>query len=433
MIWNPKYECMQRDELEKLQLERLKKTVERVYNNLPFYKNRLDNARIRPEDIKSLDDLKRLPFTTKDDLRENYPFGLVSAPLKDIVEVHMSSGTTGKPVVDAYTRADINLWAEVMARALVSAGATSSDVIQNAYGYGLFTGGLGVHYGANRIGAKIIPISGGQTKRQIMIMKDFSSTIITCTPSYALHIAEVAEEMGEDPAKLPVRVGILGAECWSENMRAEIEKKLGILALDIYGLTEIIGPGVAQECEYKEGLHIYEDHFLPEIIDPDTLEPVPEGEEGELVITTLTREGTTLLRYRTRDITSITYRPCRCGRSMARISKIKGRTDDMLIIRGVNIFPSQIENVLMKIDEAEPHYQLILERRKGLDELTVEVETTPEIFFDEVRKIEEIEARIAKDIEDNLGLRIQVRLVEPRSIERSMGKAKRLIDKRELK
>jgi len=433
MIWNQKYECMDRKELETIQLERLRSLVEKLYNRLPFYKRKLDKAGIKPRQIKSLKDLKILPFTTKDELRQGYPYGLFTAPLERIIEFHISSGTTGKPVVGGYTKKDIEIWSEVMARALTSAGCTPKDIVHNAYGYGLFTGGLGVHYGAQKIGAKTIPVSGGQTKRQIMIMKDFTSTILACTPSYALHIAETAEEMGEDPTKLPVRVGVLGAECWSENMRQEIEKKLGILALDIYGLTEIIGPGVAQECEQKEGLHIYEDHFLPEIIDPETLENLPEGEEGELVITTLTREGTPLLRYRTRDITSINYQKCKCGRTIARISRIKGRTDDMLIIRGVNIFPSQIENILMQIEETEPHYQLVLERKKGLDELTVEVETTPEIFFDEIKKLEEIETRIAKGIEENLGLRVNVRLVEPKSIERTVGKAKRLIDKRELK
>jgi len=433
MIWNPRYECIDRKELEEIQLERLKHLVKRLYERLPFYKKKLDKAGVKPYQIKSLDDLRLLPFTTKDELRQGYPYGLFTAPLEDIIEFHISSGTTGKPVVDGYTRKDIDIWSEVMARALASAGCTSKDIVQNAYGYGLFTGGLGVHYGAQRIGAKTIPASGGQTRRQIMIMKDFGSTILTCTPSYALHIAETAEEMGENPVELPVKVGVLGAECWSENMRQEIEKRLGIMALDIYGLTEIIGPGVAQECEYKEGLHIYEDHFLPEIIDPDTLEPLPEGEEGELVITTLTREGTPLLRYRTRDIASINYSPCRCGRTIARISKIKGRTDDMLIIRGVNVFPSQIENILMRIEETEPHYQLVLERKKGLDDLTVEVETTPEIFFDEIKRLEEIEKRIAKEIEENLGLRVNVKLVEPKAIGRSAGKAKRLIDRRELK
>ena len=433
MIWNPKYECMQRDELEKLQLERLKKTVERVYNNLPFYKNRLDNARIRPEDIKSLDDLKRLPFTTKDDLRENYPFGLVSAPLKDIVEVHMSSGTTGKPVVDAYTRADIDLWAEVMARALVSAGATSNDVIQNAYGYGLFTGGLGVHYGGLEIGATVIPISAGGTKRQLMIMQDFKSTVLTCTPSYSLYMAEEAKDMGIDPRKTTIRIGILGAEPWSEGMRRQIEKEWNMTALDIYGLSEIIGPGVAQECEGKEGLHIWADHFLPEVIDPETGEVLPEGKEGELVITTLTKEALPLIRYRTGDIVSINYELCpHCKRTMPRISKIKGRIDDMLIIRGVNVFPSQIETVLMNIPEVAPHYQLVVTREKHLDKLEVRVEVTPEIFSDEMKRLEELQKKVVSEIESTLGLSVEVKLVEPKSIERTMGKAKRVIDLRKM-
>jgi len=349
------------------------------------------------------------------------------------VEFHISSGTTGKPVVNGYTRKDIQVWSEVMARALACAGTTSKDVVHNAYGYGLFTGGLGIHYGAQLIGAKTIPISGGQTRRQIMIMQDFKSTVLTCTPSYALHIAEAAEEIGVDPRKLSLRVGILGAEPWSENMRKEVEVQLGIDALDIYGLTEIIGPGVAQECEAKEGMHIFEDHFLPEIIDPKTGKVLEEGEEGELVLTTLTREGTSLVRYRTGDITQINYQPCACGRTIARINKIKGRVDDMLIIRGVNIFPSQIENVLLQIEEAEPHYQLILERKRGLDELTVELEVSPNTFFDEVKRVEKIEAKIEKEIEDALGLRVGVRLVESRTIERSMGKAKRIIDKRKSK
>lgn len=433
MIWNKKYECMPRQELESLQLERLKEIAQRVYQYLPFYKRKFKQRKVSPEDIKSLKDLKKLPFTTKSELRDGYPFGLFAVPFEKIVEFHTSSGTTGKPVVDGYTRGDIEIWAEVTARSLSCAGATADDIIQNAYGYGLFTGGLGIHYGARLIGAKVIPISGGQTNRQVMMMQDFKSTVLTCTPSYALHIAEVAKEMGIDLRKLPLRVGVLGAEAWSENMREEIESRLDITALDIYGLTEIIGPGVAQECPEKKGLHIFEDHFLPEIIDPKTGEVLREGEEGELVLTTLTREGTPLIRYRTGDITKINYKPCPCGRTLARISKIRGRVDDMLIIRGVNIFPSQIENVLMQIEEAEPHYQLILERKKGLDELTVELETSPKIFFDEVRKIEEIEKSIAQEIEKTLSLRVGVKLVEPKTIQRSMGKAKRLIDKRKLK
>jgi len=433
MVWNKKYECMSREELQSLQLKRLKEVAQRVYHCLSFYRRKFKERGICPEDIKSLKDLNKLPFTTKSELRRGYPFGLFTVPLSKIVEFHVSSGTTGKPVVDGYTRKDIEIWAEVSARSLSCAGVTAEDIIQNAYGYGLFTGGLGIHYGASLIGAKIIPISGGQTTRQVMMMQDFKPTILTCTPSYALHIAEISEEMGVDLKKLPLRVGVLGAEAWSENMRQEIESRLGITALDIYGLTEIIGPGVAQECSEKKGLHVFEDHFLPEIINPKTGEVLKEGEEGELVLTTLTREGIILIRYRTGDITTISYRPCSCGRTLARIGKIKGRVDDMLIIRGVNIFPSQIENVLMQIDEIEPHYQLILERKKGLDELTVELETLPQIFFDEVRKIEKIERKIARKIEETLGLRVGVRLVEPKTIQRSMGKAKRLIDKRKLK
>ena len=430
MIWNREYECMDRNNLQELQLKRLKEVTRHVYERLPFYKRKFEENGIHPDDIRALEDLRRFPFTRKAELREGYPFGLFTSPLEEIVEFHISSGTTGKPVVNGYTRKDIGIWAEVMARALTCAGTTSEDVVHNAYGYGLFTGGLGVHYGAQLIGAKTIPISGGQTRRQIMMMEDFKSTVLTCTPSYALHLAEVAEEVGVNPRGLSLRVGVLGAETWSENMRKEIESRLGIDALDIYGLTEIIGPGVAQECQIKGGMHIFEDHFLPEIINPKTGKVVEEGEEGELVLTTLTREGTSLVRYRTGDITHINYQPCECGRTLAKISKIKGRADDMLIIRGVNFFPSQIENVLIQIDEAEPHYQLILERKKGLDELTVELEASPHIFFDEVRKIEEIEAKIEKEIEDALGLRVGVRLVEPRTIQRSMGKAKRIIDKR---
>jgi len=433
VIWNKKYECMDRDNLRDLQLTRLKEVIRRVYERLPFYRKKFSENHLHPDALKSLEDLKKFPLTRKSELREGYPFGLFTAPLEKIVEFHISSGTTGKPVVNGYTRKDIQVWSEVMARALACAGTTSKDVVHNAYGYGLFTGGLGIHYGAQLIGAKTIPISGGQTRRQIMIMQDFKSTVLTCTPSYALHIAEAAEEIGVDPRKLSLRVGILGAEPWSENMRKEVEVQLGIDALDIYGLTEIIGPGVAQECEAKEGMHIFEDHFLPEIIDPKTGKVLEEGEEGELVLTTLTREGTSLVRYRTGDITQINYQPCDCGRTIARINKIKGRVDDMLIIRGVNIFPSQIENVLLQIEEAEPHYQLILERKRGLDELTVELEVSPNTFFDEVKRVEKIEAKIEKEIEDALGLRIGVRLVESRTIERSMGKAKRIIDKRKSK
>ena len=433
MPWNDKFECMPVKELQKFQLKKLKETVAWISEKIPFYKKKFKEMGITADDIKSLADITKLPFTVKNDLRDNYPFGLCAVPLKEVVRIHASSGTTGKPITGPYTAEDLEQWTECMARNLYAAGVRKEDIVQNAYGYGLFTGGLGTHYGAQLIGAKTIPISGGQTKRQITIMQDFKSTVLTCTPSYALHIAEVAEKMGVDPRNLPLRVGVLGAETWSESMRPEIESRLGIDDLDIYGLTEIIGPGVAQECERKRGMHLFEDHFLPEIIDPKTGNVLEAGQEGELVLTTLTREGTSLVRYRTGDMTCINYQPCECGRTLARIGKIKGRADDMLIIRGVNLFPSQIENILVQVDEAEPHYQLILERKKGLDELTVELETSPHIFFDEVIKLEEIEARIEREIEDTLGLRVGVRLVEPRTIERTVGKAKRVIDKRKLK
>ncbi|MCD6471845.1 phenylacetate--CoA ligase [Candidatus Aerophobetes bacterium] len=433
MIWNKKYECMERKDIENLQLERFNEVIQRVYDHVPFYRKKFDKEGIRLKKIKSLKDIRNFPFTTKSDFRDNYPFGLIAVPFEKIEEFHTSSGTTGKPVVNGYTKKDIQIWAEVVARGLTAIGVRRNDIIQNAYGYGLFTGGIGHHYGVQLIGAKIIPASGGQTKRQVMIMKDFKSTVLTCTPSYALHIAEIVKEMGVDIKNLSLRMGNLGAETWSENMRGEIEERLNIEAFDVYGLTEIIGPGVANECKKKNGLHIFEDHFLPEVIDPKTGEVLLEGEEGELIITTLTREGTPLIRFRTGDITSLNYELCKCGRTQVRMSRIKGRTDDMLTIRGVNVFPSQIENILMQIEGAEPHYQLILERKRGLDELTVEVETSPEIFSDEVKRLEILEGKIARGIEEALGLRIRVRLVEPKSIKRSMGKAKRLIDKRNLK
>jgi len=432
MIWDPKFECMGLSELRDLQLGRLKEVCERAYDRVPFYYHAFHKAGIKPKQIRSLEDLSRLPFTTKDDLRDNYPFGLFAVPSSDIEEVHTSSGTTGKPIVGGYTHRDIELWSEVMARCLACSGTTKDDVVQNAYGYGLFTGGLGVHYGARRIGASVIPISGGNTKRQIMIMQDFGSTILTCTPSYSLYLAEVAAEMGADFAQMKLKAGNFGAEPWSENMRVEIEKKLDLLALDIYGLTEIIGPGVANECEAKSGLHIFEDHFYPEIIDPQTGENLPPGEAGELVITTLTKEAMPLIRYRTRDITTLIPGICSCGRTMVRMKRITGRTDDMLIIRGVNVFPSQIEAVLMRIEETEPHYQIMVDRKGALDELEVLVEVNEGIFSDEIKHLEEIERKIEKEIESALGISAKVKLAEPRSIQRSEGKAKRVIDKRQL-
>lgn len=430
MYWNEKYECIPREELEELQLQRLKETVERCYFNVPHYRKVMQELQLEPEDIQSLDDLKKLPFTTKQDLRDNYPYGMFAVPLSEVVRIHSSSGTTGKPTVVGYTRGDITTWSELMARSLVCGGAGRDDVIHNAYGYGLFTGGLGVHYGAERLGASVIPISGGNTKRQIMIMKDYGSTILTCTPSYALYIAEVINELGMKPEDLKLKVGIFGAEPWSENMRKEIEEKLGISAIDIYGLSEIIGPGVAVECQDKSGLHIWEDHFLPEIIDPETGETLPPGEEGELVITSLTKEALPVLRYRTRDIARLITEPCPCGRTAYKVTRIGGRTDDMLIIRGVNVFPSQIEHVLLETGYAEPHYQLIVDRKGTMDTLTVMVEVSENVFSDEVRKLEQLEYTIKNELETTLGISVGVKLVEPKTIARSEGKAKRIIDNR---
>lgn len=433
MIYNIEFETLPREALEAIQLRRLKNTVERVYAVVPFYRKKFDEAGVKPEDIKTLDDLRRLPFTTKQDLRDNYPFGLFAVPMENVVRIHASSGTTGKPTVVGYTARDIQTWAELMARALSAAGATRGDIIHNAYGYGLFTGGLGVHYGAEKLGASVIPISGGNTKRQIMIMKDFGATILTCTPSYALHLAEVAREMGVDPKTLKLRAGLFGAEPWSERMRQEIEEALNLVALDIYGLSEIIGPGVSVECiEAKKGLHIFEDHFIPEIIDPETGENLPYGEVGELVITTITKEAFPMIRYRTRDITSLNPEPCICGRTHIRMSRVMGRSDDMLIIRGVNVFPSQIESVLMEIEEVEPHYQLIVDREGSLDTLTVLVEVGEQAFSDEVRKLQELEKKIEKNIKEYLGISAKVKLVEPKTIARSEGKAQRVIDRRKL-
>lgn len=433
MIWNERYEKMERGALESLQLQRLKRIVKKVYEAVPYYRQKMDEAGVKPQHIKTLRDLVKLPFTTKDDLRRNYPFGLFAVPLEDVVRIHASSGTTGKPTVVGYTKRDIETWAEVMARTLSCGNVTRSDVVHNAYGYGLFTGGLGAHYGAERIGASVIPISGGNTKRQIMIMQDFGSTVLLCTPSYALNIADVMKEMGVDPSSLKLRVGLFGAEPWSERMREEIERKLHLTALDIYGLSEIIGPGVASECiEAKRGLHIFEDHFLPEIINPDTGEVLPYGEMGELVFTTLTKEAIPVIRYRTRDLTRLIPDRCICGRTFLRMERITGRSDDMLIIRGVNVFPSQIEHVLMSIEGVEPHYQIVVDREGALDVMEVHVEVREEIFSDEIKNLEILSKRIEREIKDLLGISCKVKLVEPRTIERSEGKAKRVIDKRKL-
>lgn len=433
MILNIEYETMPREALEAIQLRRLQNTLQRVYATVPFYRAKFDEAGVKPSDIQSLHDLRRLPFTTKQDLRDNYPFGLFAVPLDSVVRIHASSGTTGKPTVVGYTARDIQTWAELMARSLAAAGANRGDIIHNAYGYGLFTGGLGVHYGAERLGASVIPISGGNTKRQIMIMKDFGATILTCTPSYALHLAEVGEEMGVDFREMKLKSGVFGGEPWSEEMRSEIEKKLHLAALDIYGLSEVIGPGIAVECiEAKSGLHIFEDHFIAEIIHPETGEVLPPGEMGELVFSSITKEAFPVIRYRTRDVTSINPEPCVCGRTHVRMRRVSGRTDDMLIIRGVNVFPSQIESVLMEIEGVEPHYQLVVDREGTLDMLTVMVEVGEQAFSDEIKKLQVLEKTIAKNIKEYLGISAKVKLVEPKTIARSDGKAERVIDNRRL-
>ncbi len=433
MIFNEEFETLPREALEAIQLRRLQTLVERVYNLVPFYRQKYDAAGIKPGDIKSLKDMQRLPFTTKQDLRDNYPFGMFAVPMEQVVRIHASSGTTGKPTVVGYTQRDIKTWAELIARALCAAGVQRGDIVHNSYGYGLFTGGLGLHYGIEHLGASVIPVSGGNTKRQIMLLQDFGPTVITCTPSFSLHLYDVAKDMGVDFASLKLRVGIHGAEPWSEAMRQEIQKKLHIDAVDIYGLSEIMGPGVSIEClEAKNGLHVFEDHFLPEIIDPNTMESLPYGQTGELVITTLTKEAFPVIRYRTRDISVLHPEPCKCGRTLVRMGRLQGRTDDMLIIRGVNVFPSQIEAVLMEVRGVEPHYQIVVDRTGQMDTLEVKVEVDEATFSDEVRQLQVLEKKIEHNIKDYLGVSAKVRLVEPRSIPRSEGKAQRVIDKRQL-
>jgi len=428
---NP-HDTLPRPELEKLQLERLRATIRRVTQGVPFYREKLRAAGIEAEDIRSIADVQRLPFTTKQDLRDHYPFGLFAVPLADVARIHASSGTTGKMTVVGYTLRDIDTWAEICARSLVCAGVQRGDIVHNAYGYGLFTGGLGLHYGAEKLGTTVIPISGGNTKRQIMILQDFGATVLTCTPSYALNMAETMRELGVDPASLKLRVGIFGAEPWSEAMRREIEKQLSLVALDIYGLSEVMGPGVAMECLAKNGPHVFEDHFLAEVIDPDSGAPLAPGQRGELVFTSLTKEAFPVIRYRTRDITALDTAPCSCGRTLARMVRVTGRTDDMLIIRGVNVFPSQIESILVGMPGVEPHYQLLVDRVGQMDTLEVQVEMTEGMFSDEVKKIEALARRIENDIKDYFGVTAKVKLVEPRSIQRSEGKATRVIDKRKL-
>lgn len=431
--WDKDKECMDRGQLRTLQSELLCKSVRHCYDNVPAYKKKFDEIGLNPGDIKGIDDLSKVPFTVKTDFRDNYPFGMFAVPMDEVVRIHASSGTTGKSTVVGYTRQDINTWAELMARTLGAGGTTKGDIAQIAYGYGLFTGGLGAHYGAEKIGASVVPISGGNTKRQLQLLEDFQSTVICCTPSYALLLGEAAREAGIDMRKLPLRVGFLGAEPWTESMRREIEDSLAIDALDIYGLSEVMGPGVSYECMEKSGLHLNEDHFIAEIINPETGEVLPPGARGELVFTSLTKQALPLLRYRTRDITYIDDSMCPCGRSFVRMHRVMGRSDDMLIIRGVNVFPSQIESVLIDIEGTEPHYLIVVDREPGkMDEMEVWVEVSPELVSDEVRALESLERRISHELHSVLGISVKVKLVEPKTIARSEGKAKRVIDRRDL-
>jgi len=432
MYFNEKIETMSREDMKKLQTERLIKTVERVYNNVPLYKKRFDEAGIKPSSIKSVDDLKNLPFTNKTDLRDTYPFGMFAAPMEEVVRIHASSGTTGKQTVVGYTKNDLDMWAECVARGFMSVGVTKSDRVHISYGYGLFTGGLGVHDGASKLGATVIPVSTGNTVRQINIFKDFGSTVLCCTPSYALYIAETIKENNIPFDDLKLRVGIFGAEPWTEEMRLKIEEGLHIKAYDIYGLSEIAGPGVACNCEMQNGLHVQEDHFIPEIIDPDTGDVLPEGEEGELVFTCISKEALPIIRYRTHDISSLTYEKCSCGRTTVRMKKPSGRTDDMLIIRGVNVFPSQVEAVLLGIEGVSPQYLITVDRVNNLDTMEVQVEMSPSLFSDSVRKIQDKENAIKQALLSTLQVAVTVRLVEPKSLSRSEGKAKRVIDNRKI-
>ncbi|MBO5364547.1 MAG: phenylacetate--CoA ligase [Clostridia bacterium] len=431
-IWNEKFETMPREELEQLQSERLLNTVRRVYENVAPYREKMDAAGIKPEDIKSVKDLSKLPFTTKQDLRDNFPYGFFAIPMEEVTEIHASSGTTGKQTVVGMNNHDVDIWAEIAARALTSYGVHKNSIVHTAYGFGLFTGGFGAHYGALKIGATAIPVSSGNSRRQIQIMKDFGSTFLACTPSYALSLVETLHEMGYTKDDLKLEGGAFGAEPWTPQMRAELEEKLGIKAYDIYGLSEIMGPGVSYDCVCQNGMHINEDHFIPEIIDPDTGEVLPQGSVGELVFTCITKEAFPLIRYRTRDITSLNYEKCGCGRTFVRMSKPMGRSDDMLIIRGVNVFPSQIEEVLMNIEETSPHYQLVVDRKDNKDSLEVLVEVSSEIFSDEIKSLEKITRKVQDSLMTVLGLKAAVKLVEPKSIARSEGKAVRVIDKRSL-
>jgi phenylacetate-CoA ligase len=429
-IWDPLHECLERKDLERLQLERLRSTLERVAK-VPCYKDKFAASGLSPGDIHSLDDMAKLPFTTKEDLRQNYPYGMFAVPMRDVVRIHSSSGTTGKPTVVGYSRKDLDDWSGLVARFMTAAGVLPDDIVHIAFGYGLFTGAFGLHYGAELIGAAVIPMSGGNTERQIMILKDYEATALVCTPSYALTLADRIEKMGHDPRTyLSLKVGLFGGEPWSEELRREIEKRLNIAATDNYGLSEIVGPGVAGECLCKKGMHIFEDHFIPEVIDPETGKVLPKGEKGELVLTNIVQEAIPLIRYRTRDITRLHYDKCDCGRTMVRMEKTMGRSDDMLIIKGVNVFPTQIEEVLFQVEGCEPHYQLIVERKGTLDTLEVQVEVNENIFFDEMRKQRAFVEMLEKRLATNIGLHAKIKLVEPSVIPRHEGKANRIIDKR---
>lgn len=434
MIRDPKIEQISRGDLEKIQLERLKAIVAYVAEKSPYYQRVFKEKGIKPGDVQSLKDIAKLPFTSKLDFRDNYPFGLLAAPMDQVVRVHSSSGTTGKPVIAPYTQQDINTWSEVMARTLATAGVNKDDVVQNAYGYGLFTGGLGFHYGAECLGASVIPTGGGNTKRQILLMQDLGTTVITCTPSYSLILNETAVEMGVDLRESNLRVGVFGAEPWSEQMRNDIQGKMRIFAINIYGLTEIIGPGVSTECPYQCGMHIAEDHFLAEIINPETGEPLPYGQVGELVLTTLTKEAQPVIRFRTKDITSLNPEPCECGRTHVRMSRITGRTDDMLVIKGVNVFPSQIESVLLDVEGVEPHYMIVVDRQEGFksDFLEIWVEVSEDVFSDEMQKMENLEAKLRGEMDSVLAIAAKIKLVEPKTIARTEGKAKRVFDRSEI-
>ncbi|MFK5926939.1 MAG: phenylacetate--CoA ligase [Desulfuromusa sp.] len=430
-ILNPAAECLPREDLRQLQLKRLQKTLSLVADKVPCYQTKFRASGFQPDDLQTLEDIRHLPFTTKEDLRVNYPYGMFAVPMREVVRIHSSSGTTGKPTVVGYTKEDIKIWTELVARFMTAAGVTQEDIVHIAFGYGLFTGAFGLHYGSEAIGASVIPMSGGNTDKQLMIMQDYRSSALVCTPSYGLTLADRMEKQGIDPGSLALRVGLFGAEPWSEQMRIELEQRLGIIATDNYGLSEIMGPGVAGECLFKQGMHLAEDHFLAEIIDPDTGAVLPDGSVGELVLTSLTKQAFPMIRYRTRDITRLNYEPCECGRTLARMEKTRGRTDDMLIIKGVNVFPTQIEEVLFQIEGCEPHYQLIVDRENNMDSLEVQVEVNEHIFFDEMKQQRQFVVQAEKRLATVLGVSAKVKLVEPSSIQRYEGKAVRVIDRRQ--